>query len=95
MCEVLPHLITQDFVLNQRSCHEIQDERINVIIQKSIYKGLYNPDKGSNSAKLFGCPIVSAIGCILAQTSGKIVTIEEIKASKDMSTLQAQYRIVN
>jgi hypothetical protein len=95
MSEVLPHLIAQDFGLTKDLIINIQSERIDVIIQKSLYKGLYNIDKGSNSAKIFGCPIVSAIGCILAQTFGKIVTIEEIKTSKDMSTLEALYRIVN
>jgi hypothetical protein len=95
MCEFLPQLITQDFALTKDFVMKIQDERIIIIIQKSIYKGLYNVDRGSNSAKLFGCPIVNAVGCILAKISGKIVTIDEIKASKDASTLQAQFRIVN
>jgi hypothetical protein len=95
MCEVLPQLMAQDFPLAKEFMMNIQDKRISIIIQKSIFKGLYSVDKGSNSAKLFGCPIVSAIGCILAQNSGKIVTIDEIKSSKDMSILQASYRIVN
>ncbi len=95
LSEILPHLIAQDFGLTKDLLINIQNGQIIVIIQKSIYKGLYNLDKGSNSAKIFGCPIVSAIGCILAKTLGKIVTIEEIKASKDMSTLQVLYRIVN
>lgn len=94
MFEELPHLIAQDFVLTNDLVMNIQDERVIIIIQKSLYKGLYNLDKGSSSAKLFGCPIISAIGCILAQTSGKIVTIEEIKTSKDMSIVQASFRIV-
>jgi hypothetical protein len=93
--EFLPPLITQDFALTKDFVVDIQNKSIRVILQKSIYKGLYNVDRGSNSAKLFGCPIVNAIGCIFAQTSGKIVTIEEIKVSKDMSTIQALYRIVN
>jgi hypothetical protein len=95
LSEVLPHLITQDFGLTKDLIINIQSERIDILIQKSLYKGLYNIDKGSNSAKIFGCPIVSAIGCILAQTLGKIVTVEEIKASKDMSTIQALYWVVN
>ena len=95
MCEVLPNLMAQDFPLAKNITMDIQDKRINIIIQKSLFKGLYNLDKGSNSAKLFGCPIVSSIGCILAQTLGKIITMEEIKVSKDMLTLQALYRIVN
>ena len=95
VCEVLPHLIAQDFTLTNDLIINMQAEHISVLIQKSIYRALYNLDKGSNSAKLFGCPIVSAVGCILAQTSGKIITIDDIKASKDMSTLQVQFRIVN
>ena len=95
IAEFLPQLINQDFGLTKDFVIDIHNETINITLQKSIYKGLYNVDKGSISAKLFGCPIVSAIGCIFAQTSGRIVTIEEIKASKDMSTIQALYRIVN
>jgi hypothetical protein len=95
MSEFLPHIITQDFGLAKDLIISVQSERIDVVIQKSLYKGLYNIDKGSNSAKIFGCPIVSAIGCILAQIFGKTVTLEGIKTSKDMSTLQAVYRIVN
>jgi hypothetical protein len=95
MSEVLPHLIDQDFGLAKDLIINMEGDRVNIIIQKSIYRGLYNLDKGSNSAKIFGCPIVSAIGCILAQTLVRIVTVEEIKASKDMSTIQALFRIVN
>jgi hypothetical protein len=95
ICEVLPPLMAEAFPLAKDLTMNIQDKRISIIIQKSIFKGLYSLDKGSNSAKLFGCPILSSIGCILAQTSGKVITIEEIKSSKDMSTLQASYRIVN
>jgi hypothetical protein len=95
MCEFLPPLVTQDFALAKGFVMKIQDERISITLQESIYKGLYNIDRGSNSAKLFGCPIVNAIGCILAQTSGRIATLDEIKVSKDMSTLHALYRIVN
>jgi hypothetical protein len=95
MCEVLPQLMAQDFPLAKEFIMNIEDKRITVIIQKSIFKGLYSVDKGSNSAKLFGCPIVSAIGCILAQNSGKIIAIDEIKISKDMSILKVSYGIVN
>jgi hypothetical protein len=95
MCEVLPQLMAQDFPLAKEFIMNIEDKRITVIIQKSIFKGLYSVEKGSNSAKLFGCPIISAIGCILAQNSKKIITIDEIKSSKDMSTIQASYRIWN
>jgi hypothetical protein len=94
VCEVVPHLMAQDFPLAKDLTMNIQDKRISIVIQKSIFKGLYSLERGSSSAKLFGCPIVSSIGCILAQTSRKIITIDEIKGSKDMSTLQASYRIV-
>lgn len=95
ICEELPRIMAQDFPLAKEILINIHDNLITITIQNSIFKGLYNFDKGSNSAKVFGCPIVSSIGCFLAKSSEKIISIDEIKASRDMSTLRVSCRIVN
>ena len=95
ICEVMPRIIPQDFPLAKGLTMNAESEIIHLSIQNSIYKSLYDPEKGSKSVQILGCPIASAIACILAQTSGKTITITETKVSPDMSTIETEYKIVS
>jgi hypothetical protein len=95
ICEVLPHVILEDFALAKDLTMSAEAEHIHLTIENSIYRSLYNPENGSKSARLLGCPIASAIACILAQVSGKTITIAEIKTSPDESIIETEYLIVS
>ena len=95
ICEVLPCVILEDFALAKDLTMNAEAEHIHLTIENSIYRSLYNPENGSKSARLLGCPIASAIACILAQASGKTITIAEIKTSSDESVIETEYQIVS
>jgi len=95
ICEVLPAVILEDFALAKDITMSDEAEHIHLTVRNSIYKSLYNLEGGSRSARLLGCPIASAIACILAQASGKIVTIAETQASPDESTIETEYQLAS
>lgn len=95
ICEVLPRVILEDFALAKDLTMNAESGHIHLTIENSIFRSLYSPENGSKSARLIGCPIASAIACILAQASGKTITIAETKASPDESITETEYQIVS
>lgn len=75
---------------------EIVDEQelIHVKISGSVYSGLYSKEWNLNSVQSLGCPLVSAVICALAKTTGKRLTIAETKISQDLKTIDLWYHIV-
>ena len=95
ICEVLPNVILEDFALAKDLTMTAEAKHIHLSVQNSVYKSLYDPEDGPKSARLLGCPIVSAIACILAQASGKTIALAETNASLDGSTIEIEYQIVS
>jgi hypothetical protein len=94
VCEVLPRVILENFAIAKDLTMNIEEERTHLTIKDSIYKNLYLSDNASKSVHFLGCPIASAIACLLAQASGKIVTISETKLSLSGLTIETEYQIV-
>jgi len=45
-----------------------------------LYESLYKTEHPYRSVSVLGCPVVSAVACALAKTTGKTVFIREQKA---------------
>jgi hypothetical protein len=94
LCEVLPRFLTQNLNLAKSVEFDILKNEVNLKILGSVYNGLYQTENGLKSVSLLGCPIASAVACVLAKTSGKLVTIPSLLLSPDRSTIIVQYGFV-
>ena len=73
---------------------EPEDKFIHATITNSVYRNLYSKDQNLKSVQLVGCPLVSAISCALAMTTGKRVTIAKTDSSLDLKTIEVWYQLV-
>jgi hypothetical protein len=94
LCMLLPHFILQNLNLAKEMEMEPNENQVYLRIFDSLYKNLYGSQANLKSVNLLGCPIVSAVACALAKTSGKTVTIQKQQVSPDGLTIEVWYRIV-
>jgi hypothetical protein len=93
VCEVLPRFLTQDFNLAKALEMTPSKNEVNIKITDSIYQNLYLTET-SKSVSIIGCPLVSAVACALAKSSGKFVTIYELQVSPDGMTIIVNFRFI-
>jgi hypothetical protein len=94
VCKSLPRIILEDFALAKDLTITVDAQNVHSSIVDSVYKDIYAPETGAKSVRFLGCPITSTIACLLAQVSGKTVTITETKTSPDGQTTETTYRIL-
>jgi len=94
LCAILPSLILQDLNLAKEMAMELNGDQVHVNIVNSLYQNLYNMQNNSKSVDLLGCPLVSAVACALANSSGRTVSIQKKQVSPDGSALDVWYHIV-
>ena len=58
-------------------------------INGSLYKNLYSPKYNLKSIKLLGCPLVNAIACAIAKSTGKPTKIQELKTTSKGKSITA------
>lgn len=92
LCESLPQLILENFQLAKEIEMKIEKNRVHLKISDSIYKNLYSREENLKSVHSLGCPLVSAIACAIAKTTGKIVTIYQDRISPDGQIIEVWYR---
>ena len=92
LCESLPQLVLENFQLAKEIEMKLGENQVYLRIFDSIYKDLYGAEVNLKSVHFLGCPIVSAIACSIAKTTGKIVTIHKDKISSDGQTIEVWYR---
>jgi len=73
---------------------ETENDSIHITIIDSIYKDLYSRERALKSVHLIGCPLVSAIACALAKTTGKNIVVVEDKVSPDLKKIEVWYRTI-
>jgi hypothetical protein len=82
LCGLLPRCMTEFFNLAQEMDLQVIDEskvRLSVhgILYESLYASFANDGAIQKSVTLLGCPVVSAVACAIAKSSGKTVVIQE------------------
>jgi len=91
----LPKLLVEDLEIVEGFSINVDLEFVEVRMVGSIYQDLCREVKKLNNICLrIGCPICSAIGCVLAKVTGKAVIFEGDKLSKDGREIQARYRTI-
>jgi len=91
----MPKLLIEDLEIAQNFELEEADGKIYARIENSIYRSLIKDlEKMSSIWGKIGCPLSSAIACALTKATGKPVTIEAQKISKDGRTIEIEYRLI-
>lgn len=93
LCESLPQLITENLHLAKNVEIKPVDDQVYVKIFDSVYKSIYM-EENLKSIHFLGCPLVSAIACAIAKTTGRIITIQKDTLSPDGQTIEVWYRFV-
>ena len=93
LCETLPNLILENFQLAKDIEMKPETDRVNMKISGSVFKSLYR-EEGLKSVYSLGCPLVSAIACAIAKTTGKAITINSLKFNQEKDTTEVSYHIM-
>jgi len=93
LCETLPLLILENFQLAKDIEMKVENEQVYLKVSDSIHKNLYREER-LKSVYSLGCPLVSAIACAIAKTTGKIVAISSLKVSPETETIEVSYSLV-
>jgi hypothetical protein len=94
LCESLPQLILENFQLAKEIEMKTEENQVHLKISDPIYKNLYSREENLKSVHFLGCPLVSAIACAIAKTTGKIVTIHRDITSPDGETIEVWYHFI-
>ena len=73
---------------------ETENNSIHITITDSVYKDLYSRERALKSVHLIGCPLVSAVACAIAKTTGKNVAIIKDKVSLDLKKIEVWYKTI-
>ena len=93
--QTIPKLLIEDLEIAEDIKIEIKNSIIHVTIENSIYKDICKEtSKLSSVSRSLGCPITSAIACVLAKTTGKPVTIDKDQTSEDGKIINIEYQLL-
>jgi hypothetical protein len=94
LCETLPQVILESFQLAKEIEMGTKRNQVHLKISDSAYKNLYSREEKLESVHFLGCPLVSAIACLIAKTTGKIVTLHRDRISPDGQIIEVLYRFL-
>ncbi|MGD6808922.1 MAG: hypothetical protein ACQCN3_04410 [Candidatus Bathyarchaeia archaeon] len=95
LCNILPRSMTEMFSLAKEMDMQVVDEStVRLSMVGVLYESLYKPDDTPKSVSLLGCPVISAVACALAKSSGKAVVIKEQQFWPNTSGLEAVFNFV-
>ena len=92
LCESLTQLITENLQMAKEAEFTIEEKQVELKLIDSTYRNLYNKEN-MRSVNQIGCPLVSAIACAIAKTTGKTVNIQKIITTPDGQTVVATYQM--
>jgi len=90
LIESLPQIVTSDLQVAEEVEIKNENNKIYTKVSGSIYRDLY-ARQDLMSIHVLGSPLISAIACALAKTTGRTVSIERSKISEDGLTVEAWY----
>jgi hypothetical protein len=93
LSEILPRSILENLNVAEDIEMTVEGDHVELRITNSVYKDLYRAESRSKSVSILGCPIASAVACIVAKVTGKPVAIQTYKKSPDGLIVQIQYII--
>ena len=94
LCAIVPRIMLENFQLAKDIKMQPDKDTIKLRIIGSPYKDLYSREQNLISVHSLGCPIVSALVCATAKSTGKMVTIEKSELLPDEETLEVRLQIL-
>ena len=67
---------------------------VHVKIDNSVYRDLYSINHNLKSIHSVGSPLTSAVACVLAQITGKLVAISKTEVSPDLKNVEVWYKFI-
>lgn len=92
--EILPSLLNELYLTKEIKMNT-NENSVTLQINDSLYRNLYSQKYNLKSINIIGCPIVSAVACAIAESTGKPTLIQKIKSSPDGKIITATFKIVN
>ena len=92
--DILPSLLSELYLAKEITM-TTNENNVTLQIQDSLYKNLYSQKYNLKSINLIGCPIVSAVACAIAESTGKPTLIQEIKTTPDGKTITVTFKIIS
>jgi len=93
LCATLPRIMLENLQLAKAIEMQPDKDTIRLKIVGSAYKDLYSREQNLISVHSLGCPIVSALACAAAKSTGKMVTIQKSELLPDDETLEVWLQI--
>jgi len=91
----LPKVLVEDLEIVRDVEIEVKDDRIGFKLVDSIYADFCREVRETSRRCGLGCPICSALACILAVASGKPVLFDEDELPLDKRTTYSSYELLN
>jgi hypothetical protein len=94
--ERLPKLIVEDLEMTQDFQMHVKGNEVSFSFNESVYSDFCHQLSGSTRVCTgLGCPICSAMACVLTIATGKQVSFEGDKFSSDGKSLESSYKILD
>jgi hypothetical protein len=93
LCANLPRIAVDNFQLAKEIEMRIEGNQVYTKISDSTYKRLYT-EETLKSVHYLGCPLASAIACAIAKSTGRIVTVQKDKVSRDGQTIELWFSLL-
>jgi len=95
MSERLPRLLIEDLELVKDCTIDINGDHVTFRFVESVYSDFCGKlREGTKVCSSLGCPMCSAMACVLAQVSHRPVEFDKDKYSRDGSTVESSYHIL-
>ena len=96
MTERLPKLLIEDLELVQDCTIKTEGDRVSFRFVESVFSEFCGQLKGSTKVcGSLGCPMCSAMACVLAQVTHRPVRFDEDKYSIDRGTVESSYVLLS
>jgi hypothetical protein len=95
LVEVLPKVLVEDLEIVKDVEIEVTKDTVRFKLVDSIYADFCSEVRDTSRRCGLGCPMCSALACILTNATGKPVLYEEDKSSEDHRITESVYRLVS
>lgn len=93
--DTLPKLLVEDLEIAEHVDLRTEDNTVTVEVTNNIFTEICRETrKLPKTYKALGCPLSSAIACVLAKATGKPVIIQSNDLSADGRTIKTSYRVL-
>ena len=93
--QVLPKVLAEDLEVVRNVDIEVRGSKIDFKLVDSIYYDFCRKIRNTSKRCGLGCPMCSALACIIASASGKPVLLNEDELNTEKGTTLSSYEILN